>query len=135
MTLPQNVEDRIQKLSDRKLSVWQEMASTWLPGSTAPINADAFLSLIAEVRRCRAHLMSQEAEIELLRVGCEQNLLHAQMAESRLTAANALLREALQETLSNIGFMAIHDVAGGSIQSSKDVAKRIQSHLQGAGDE
>ena len=40
----------------------------------------------------RAHLMSQDAEIELLRVGCEQNLLHAQMAESRLAAANALLR-------------------------------------------
>ena len=72
MALPQNVKDAL-KLMDGCIS-------------TLPEGNELDWQTI------RAHLMSQDAEIELLRVGCEQNLLHAQMAESRLAAADALLR-------------------------------------------
>jgi hypothetical protein len=50
------VRGRLQPLSDSKLRVWQDMAERWPSGSTAPVNADAFLSLIVEVKRQRAEL-------------------------------------------------------------------------------
>lgn len=134
MTLPQNVEDRIQKLSDRKLSVWQDMATAWLPGSTAPINADAFLSLIAEVRRCRAHLMSQEAEIARLNAEWHEMFDRALLAESHLAAANALLRECVAG-LGHVGYPESMAMFNGDHRRAENLHDEILEHLQGAGDE
>lgn len=75
MPMNEEVHGRLQPLSDRKLRVWQDMAERWPAGSTAPINADAFLSLVVEVKRQRA---------ELTRL------------TDRLEAADALLREAIE---------------------------------------
>lgn len=46
-------DDRLQELSDRKLRTWHDMAREWPSGSTQGINADAFLSLVVEVRKLR----------------------------------------------------------------------------------
>jgi hypothetical protein len=69
MALPQNVKDALSRVH-----LMADTESEW-----ADID-------IADWKTIHAHLLSQDAEIELLRVGCEQNLLHAQMAESRLAA-------------------------------------------------
>ncbi|TPG50150.1 hypothetical protein EAH75_01235 [Rhodanobacter glycinis] len=117
MTLPQVVQDAVKNVARSLRDVF--------------IEEDIVHEQIAEIR---AHITSQEAEIERL-LGRAVPLSEWQIMESRLAAANALLREALQETLSNVGFMAMHNITYGSIESSSSVAKRIEHHLQGAGDE
>ena len=85
------------------------------PDALQPESRDTECEACREEDALRAHLLSQEAEIERL--------------QSRLAAADALLREALPEVFSNVGYMALHDVKDGSMESSAAVAKRIDAHL------
>lgn len=102
MTLPQNVADAVKSVRKHfDLSMDDATCEAW--------------------QTIRAHLMSQEAEIELLSVAAEQNMSDAKLAESRLAAANALLRELLGAK------WCTHEYV--------DVCNRSATHLQGAGDE
>lgn len=76
----------------------------------------------------RAHLMSQEAEIERLRESthyangvADLAMKHRDVAESRLAATNALLRD-------------IADCAWFA-RTAPATVELIQAHLQGTGDE
>jgi hypothetical protein len=93
------------------------------------------------VEAIRAHMLSQDAEIERLIQESSQRFIRgrewaelsgrnerrAELAESRLATANALLREA-------IGWNWLDD--GAPRPDVMDVLdQRIQAHLQGAGNE
>lgn len=100
MTLLQNVKDAVKLLDYTSVPL------------TTENNLRAWQTI-------RAHLTSQEAEIARLREDRDSHQRVAIKAESRLAAANAMLRHCTT-------FMAIrHSV----------IYDDIQSHLQGAGDE
>ncbi len=73
----------------------------------------------ADWLKIKADLLSYEAEIEWLQAGLAKHVDRVCELESRLAAANALLLEC-QQTV-----MSLHPAT----------YERIQSHLQGAGDE
>jgi len=95
MTILQNVAVAVERV-DRSLRELEVSRSSW--------------------QTIRAHLMSQEAEIDELVRALTMCTDRAKRAESRLAAANALLREC-QMTV-----MSLHPATHA----------RIQSHLQGA---
>lgn len=101
MTLPQNVKDAV-KLMDGCISTLPEgNKRDW--------------------QTIRAHLMSQEAEIADL-IGKRDFLLHHyNLAESRLAAADALLRD--------IKDWDVNQAQGTYLMVPLNLRKRIQAHL------
>lgn len=101
MTLPQNVEDAL-KLMDGCISTLPEgNKRDW--------------------QTIHAHLLSQEAEIADL-IGKRDFLLrHYNLAESRLAAANALLRD--------IKDWDVNQAQGTYLMVPLNLRKRIQVHL------
>lgn len=101
MTLPQNVEDAL-KLMDGCIS-------------TLPEGNKRDWQIIL------AHLLSQDAEIADL-IGKRDFLLrHYNLAESRLAAANALLRD--------IKDWDVNQAQGTYLMVPLNLRKRIQAHL------
>ena len=116
MTLPQNVKNAVAQLDNAMMFHADDLSyASW----TA----------------IRAHLLSQDAEIADL-IGKRDFLLrHYNIAESRLAAANALLREAIEWNWLDEDSPAIAGV-NKDIPSAMDaIYTAIKSHLQGAGDE
>lgn len=105
MTLPQNVKDALGELDaahDQRFAPWRNQWQT-----------------------IRAHLMNQEAEIDELVRALTMCTGRAKRAESRLAAADALLRKCRDE------FAAIPRSLGYDFTHLPE----IDAHLQGAGDE
>lgn len=76
-------------------------------------------------------LRDQEAEIERTRNISDGNAELYQHEVLRTEKAEALLREALSEVQSHIGYMGLHNVNDGSLEASVEVWKRITAHLGG----
>lgn len=100
MTLPQNVKDAVGRV-DRSLREWSICQQPW--------------------QTIRARLLSQDAEIADL-IGKRDFLLrHYNLAESRLAAANALLRD--------IKDWDVNQAQGTYLMVPLNLRKRIQAHL------
>lgn len=74
----------------------------------------------------------QEAALATHRANYDALVIRLGEVTARLEAADGLLREALPEVHSNIGWMVLQDVKDGSMESSAAVAKRITTHLKAA---
>ena len=99
MTLPQNVKDAVKSLECEIAD--PEDCKAWQTN--------------------RAHLLSQDAEIADL-IGKRDFLLrHYNLAESRLAAANALLRD--------IKDWDVNQAQGTCLMVPLNLRKRIQAHL------
>jgi len=114
MTLPRDVQDAIMELDavhDQRFAPWRNQWTT-----------------------IRAHLLSQDAEIERLN-GLWKMMTKLAVkkdgqikdAESRLAAANAPLRD--------IKDWGVDAAQGACLMVPHSLRSRIQSHLQGADDE
>lgn len=105
MTIPKNVQDAISRINHCELHSFDD---DWLI--------------------IRAHLLSQDAEIARKEQEWHEMFDRALLAESRLAAANALLSEAW-------GFMNNEGIDWFDSKEDCGLLERIQSHLQGSGDE
>jgi len=101
MTLPQNVKNAVAQLDNAMMFHADDLSyASW----TA----------------IRAHLLSQAAEIERL-IGRAVPLVEWQLMESRLAAANALLRD--------IKDWDVNQAQGTYLMVPLNLRKRIQAHL------
>lgn len=87
--------------------------------------------LQGDLRVIEQALRDQDAEIERLRNISDGNAELYQHEVLRTEKDEALLREALSEVQSHIGYMGLHNVNDGSLEASVEVWKRITAHLGG----
>ena len=151
MTIPQNVKDAVRSIDDS-----ETVAATPHPDCNALVK----IISVDDWQTIRAHLLSQEAEIERLRSvhrwnieksggnlmvcrdnhnkgeACEWEIFvpvgRAEKSESRLAAANALLRDIRDwDVAQALGPTREKTLFALPIK----LRSRLAKHLQGAGDE
>lgn len=112
MTLPQNVKDAARSIDDS-----ETVAATPHPDCNALVK----IISVDDWQTIRACLLSQDAEIADL-IGKRDFLLrHYNLAESRLAAADALLRD--------IKDWDVNQAQGAYLMVPLNLRKRIQAHL------
>ena len=129
MSLPKELQNRIQALSNSNLNLWQAITSKWPASNAAPVSSDIFLSLVVEVKRQRAelHRLTEIAE------SVDPLVIRLGEVTTKLERANALLREAIGWNWLDEDSPIQAGVNTDSPSCLDELYLRMQSHVQGAG--